>query len=131
MAHTVATHLMFTGQASAAMEFYASVFPTFRVARLQRYGAGEAGPEGTVKVADVMFGDHALVVIDSPVTHAFTFTPAVSLYVNCDTREELDAAFAALSAGGQIFMPLDSYGFSRRFGWCSDRFGVSWQLNLP
>jgi hypothetical protein len=40
------------------------------------------------------------------------------------------AAFAALSAGGQVFMPLDNYRFSRRFGWCTDRFGVSWQLNL-
>jgi uncharacterized glyoxalase superfamily protein PhnB len=39
--------------------------------------------------------------------------------------------FATLVEGGAVFMPLGNYGFSRRFGWCSDRFGVSWQLNLP
>jgi uncharacterized glyoxalase superfamily protein PhnB len=43
---------------------------------------------------------------------------------------ELEAAFAALADGGQVFMPLDNYGFSTRFGWLSDRYGVSWQLNL-
>ena len=63
--------------------------------------------------------------------HDFTFTPAMSLFVDCDNTEELERAFAALSEGGKVFMPLDDYGFSKRFGWCSDRFGVSWQLNLP
>jgi predicted 3-demethylubiquinone-9 3-methyltransferase (glyoxalase superfamily) len=46
----------------------------------------------------------------------------------CESREEIDSAFAKLSADGQVFMPLDDSGFSARFGWCSDRFGVSWQL---
>ena len=47
-----------------------------------------------------------------------------------DTAEELDAAFASLSADGRVYMPINNYGFSKRFGWCADRFGVSWQLNL-
>jgi predicted 3-demethylubiquinone-9 3-methyltransferase (glyoxalase superfamily) len=76
-------------------------------------------------------GGHALIVIDSPVKHDFTFTPAMSLFLDCESRDELDSAFEKLSAGGRIYMPLDSYGFSTRFGWCTDRFGVSWQLNLP
>ncbi len=122
---------MFTGNASAALELYTRVFPSFVVGRIERYGAGEPGPAGSVKRADASFGDHDLVIIDSPVTHGFTFTPAMSLFVDCDTGEELDAAFAALSDGGQVFMPIADYGFSRRFGWCADRFGVSWQLNLP
>lgn len=125
----VATHLMFSGEASAAMELYGSVFPEFRVQRIERYRAGEPGPEGTVKRADAALHGHALIVIDSPVTHAFSFTPAVSLFVDCRTVEELDAAFSTLSSGGQVFMPLGDYGFSKRFGWCADRFGVSWQLN--
>lgn len=124
------THLMFVGDAAAAMDLYRATFPYFRVEHVERYGHGEQGPEGTVKRADAKLGDHALIVIDSPVKHDFTFTPAMSLFVNCDTAEELDAAFASLSAGGRIFMPLNNYGFSKRFGWCSDRFGVSWQLNL-
>jgi predicted 3-demethylubiquinone-9 3-methyltransferase (glyoxalase superfamily) len=55
----------------------------------------------------------------------------MSLFVNCASEEELDRAFAALASEGKTFMPINNYGFSRRFGWCSDRFGVSWQLNLP
>lgn len=130
MTRRVATHLMFAGQASAALDLYASIFPSFQIERLTRYGAGEAGA-GLVRLAEASFSGQTLLVIDSPVPHAFTFTPAVSLYVDCDSREELDSVFATLSANGQVFMPLDNYGFSTRFGWCADRFGVSWQLNLP
>jgi predicted 3-demethylubiquinone-9 3-methyltransferase (glyoxalase superfamily) len=67
---------------------------------------------------------------DSPIKHNFTFTPAVSLFGECEEESELDAAFARLAQGGQVLMPLDNYGFSKKFGWTNDRFGVSWQLNL-
>jgi predicted 3-demethylubiquinone-9 3-methyltransferase (glyoxalase superfamily) len=119
------------GNAQDAMALYASVFPGFRVESIERYGSGEAGAPGTVKRADAVLYGHRLVVIDSPVKHAFTFTPAVSLFVDFASADALDAAFATLADGGQVFMPVGNYGFSRRFGWCSDRFGVSWQLNLP
>jgi predicted 3-demethylubiquinone-9 3-methyltransferase (glyoxalase superfamily) len=68
--------------------------------------------------------------IDSPVKHAFTFTPSISLFVDCESEAEIDDLFSKLSAGGQVLMPLDNYGFSTRFGWVKDRFGPSWQLNL-
>jgi uncharacterized glyoxalase superfamily protein PhnB len=45
-------------------------------------------------------------------------------------EQEIDSLFARLSEGGQVMMPLGSYGFSRKFAWVSDLFGVSWQLNL-
>ena len=54
----------------------------------------------------------------------------MSLFVECESEAELDAAFERLSHDGQVFMPLDDYGFSKKFGWLQDRFGVSWQLNL-
>ena len=54
----------------------------------------------------------------------------MSLYVTCDTSSEIDELFAKLSEGGQALMPLDAYPFSKKFGWVSDRFGVSWQLTL-
>ncbi|MGI9524987.1 MAG: VOC family protein [Hyphomicrobiaceae bacterium] len=63
--------------------------------------------------------------------HEFDFTPSVSLFVNFGVAAELDRAFGKLADGGTILMPLDDYGFSLRFGWLSDAFGVSWQLNLP
>jgi predicted 3-demethylubiquinone-9 3-methyltransferase (glyoxalase superfamily) len=122
---------MFTGDASAALELYGAVFPEFHVERIDRYSAGEGGAPGSVRRADAVFGQHRIIAIDSPVKHAFTFTPSMSLFVDCDSAATLDTAFTQLSQGGQIFMPIANYGFSQRFGWCSDRFGVSWQLNLP
>jgi len=65
------------------------------------------------------------------VKHQFTFTPSISLFVDCDSETELEELFSRLSAGGAVLMPLDNYGFSTRFGWVNDRFGLSWQLNLP
>jgi predicted 3-demethylubiquinone-9 3-methyltransferase (glyoxalase superfamily) len=55
----------------------------------------------------------------------------MSIFVDCGDETELRQAYDTLGAGGKVYMPLDSYGFSRKFGWISDRFGVSWQLNLP
>ena len=130
MARKVTTHLMFTGAAEEAMSFYVSLFANSRIDRIERYGPGEPGPEGTVKVASFTLAGRDFLCIDSPVKHAFTFTPAMSLFVECDSQAELDAAFARLSEGGAVLMPIDNYGFSTRFGWLQDRFGVSWQLNL-
>ena len=68
--------------------------------------------------------------MDSAAPHAFTFTPAMSLFVECESEEEIRRLYSALSNAGQVLMPLDDYGFSKQFGWVNDRFGVSWQLNL-
>jgi predicted 3-demethylubiquinone-9 3-methyltransferase (glyoxalase superfamily) len=123
--------LMFTGAAFEAMNFYISLFPGSRIVSIERYGADQPGREGSVKRA--LFELHAtrFYCIDSPAEHAFTFTPSLSIFVDCDSRQQLDDAFAALSAGGQVLMPPASYGFSTWFAWTADRFGVSWQLNLP
>ena len=69
--------------------------------------------------------------IDSSVKHDFAFTPAISFFITCDSEAEIDNLFAKLSEDGGVFMPPDNYGFSKKFAWVSDRFGVSWQLNLP
>ena len=55
----------------------------------------------------------------------------MSLFVDVDSDDALTSAFEALSEAGEVMMPLGDYGFSKRFGWCKDRFGLSWQLNLP
>jgi predicted 3-demethylubiquinone-9 3-methyltransferase (glyoxalase superfamily) len=129
MARTVTPFLMFEGLAEEAMRFYVGLFPRSEVKKIERYGAGEAGPEGSVKRADFTVAGQALICIDSPVKHAFTFTPSVSLFVECESESELDAAFGQLSARGSVLMPPGNYGFSRKFAWVSDRLGVSWQLN--
>jgi predicted 3-demethylubiquinone-9 3-methyltransferase (glyoxalase superfamily) len=64
------------------------------------------------------------------VQHDFTFTPAMSLYVHCDTEDEIGHLFAALSENGKILMPLGAYDFSPKFRWVADRFGVAWQFTL-
>ena len=124
------TFLMFDGQAEAAMNFYTSLFANSKVLNVTRYGPNELGAEGTVMHATFALGDQEFMCIDSYVKHQFTFTPAISLYVQCETEEEIDRVFQQLSQGGQVFMPLDRYPFSEKFGWVADQFGVSWQLNL-
>lgn len=118
------------GVAEEAMNFYCTIFPESRIDAIARYQPGMPGPEGTVINAQFTLGAQSFIVSDSFVTHDWDFTPAISVFVQFGTAEELDAAFNALSEGGRVYMPLDNYGFSQRFGWVGDRFGITWQLNL-
>ncbi len=126
----IVTFLMFDGQAEEAISFYTSLFDNSQILSLTRYGSEEADAEGTVMHAIFSLNGQQFMCIDSNIEHDFTFTPAVSLYVNCETEGEVDTLFEQLSQGGEVLMPLDRYPFSERFAWVSDRFGVSWQLNL-
>ncbi len=130
MARSVSTQLMFEGSAEAAMTLYVSLFNDSEIRHVERYAAGEPGRAGTVKRAEFQLVDRTYFCIDSPVKHSFTFTPSMSLFVECSDEAELERAFDRLSEGGGVLMPLGNYGFSKRFGWVNDRFGVSWQLNL-
>ncbi|WP_434006882.1 VOC family protein [Paenibacillus konkukensis] len=121
---------MFSGQAEEAMNVYTSLFENSEIVSIIRYGANEAGTEGTVMHASFTLKGQPFMCIDSNVEHAFTFTPAISLYVTCDTEEEIDRAFARLSEGGAVLMPLEAMPFSPKYGWLQDKYGVSWQLNL-
>ncbi|KEO84561.1 3-demethylubiquinone-9 3-methyltransferase [Tumebacillus flagellatus] len=126
----ITTFFMFEGNAEEAINFYTSIFDNSEILKMTRYGPNEAGPEGTVKHAAFTLNGQEFMCIDSHVKHGFTFTPSMSLYVTCDTEEQLDRAFAKLSESGSILMPLASYPFSKKFGWVSDQFGISWQLTL-
>ena len=116
MAHAVTPFLMFDGVAEEAMSFYVSLFRDSEIRRIERYGPGEQGPEGSIKIADCIISGQALICIDSPVKHDFTFTPSISLFVECENKAEQNEAFDQLSAQGEVLMPLDPYGFSARFG---------------
>jgi predicted 3-demethylubiquinone-9 3-methyltransferase (glyoxalase superfamily) len=130
MPTTVRPFLMFEGKAEEAMNFYVSQFKDGRVVDIKRWGPEAPGPEGKIMTALFTVGGQTIMCFDSPVHHQFTFTPAVSLFVECESEEELRRMAAALGDGGGVLMPLNNYGFSRLFTWVSDRFGVSWQLNL-
>lgn len=122
--------LMFTGKAEEALNFYVSLFPDSKVLELTRYGPGQAGAEGTVMKASFSLAGQTVLCTDSPPVHAFTFTPSFSFFVECQSEAEIRRLAEALSAGGSVQMPLNDYGFSRQFTWVTDRYGVSWQLNL-
>ncbi len=122
--------LMFEGKAEEAMNFYVSLFPGSEVLGIVRYGAKGPGAEGSVMKASFSIGNQTIRCTDSAVKHGFTFTPAFSLFVECESEEQIDLLYSALSTGGTTHMPLGKYGFSRKFGWVDDRYGVSWQLNL-
>lgn len=126
----IKTFFMFEGRAEEAMNFYTSLFDQSEIISIQRYGANETGPEGTVMKATFSIKGQQFMCIDSGVNHGFTFTPSISLFVTCDTEEEIDQVFESLSLEGSILMPLAAYPFSEKFGWVSDKFGVSWQLSL-
>jgi predicted 3-demethylubiquinone-9 3-methyltransferase (glyoxalase superfamily) len=118
------------GEAEQAMRFYIDVFGDGEIVQIARYGAGEPGAEGTVKQAVFRLRDQWLRTMDSPVQHAFAFTPSSSLFVECETAERVDELAGRLAQGGSSLMPLDAYPFSPRYAWVSDRFGVSWQVYL-
>lgn len=120
---------MFTGRAEEAMDFYISLFDDAQIVSITHYGANEAGIKGTVMHASFTLNGQLFMCIDSSVDHGFTFTPAMSLHINCDSDDEIETLFNALSANGNILMPLDEYPFSKKYGWLTDQFGVSWQLN--
>ncbi|HZZ33924.1 MAG TPA: VOC family protein [Phenylobacterium sp.] len=131
MVDKITPFLMFEGQAEAALDFYVGLIPGAEVKRLEHYGRGEPGAEGKVRIAFFHLAGQEFICLDSPVHHEFSFTPSISLFVDCADEAEIERLYAALAEGGVVRMPLDNYGFSLRFGWVDDRFGVSWQLNFP
>lgn len=128
----ITTFLMFEGDAEEAMTFYTSLFDDSEIVRIKKYGSdGPGGPEaeGTVKNGLFTLQGKQYMAFDS-FGHDFTFTPSISLFVQCDSEEELETLYEKLMEDGTAAMPLDDYGFSKKFGWVQDRFGVSWQLNF-
>jgi predicted 3-demethylubiquinone-9 3-methyltransferase (glyoxalase superfamily) len=119
------------GQAEEAINLYVSLFKDSQIIAIDRYGENEHQPKGAVRLARFRLAGREYMAIDSVGAHNFTFTPAFSIFVTCESESEQLQLFETLGAGGEVLMPLDNYGFSRKFGWVNDRFGVSWQINLP
>ncbi|MGE6514930.1 VOC family protein [Lysinibacillus sphaericus] len=117
------TFLMFQGQAHDAIEQYKQWFADLTVESLTYM-------ENTQQVAMAVLDLKGLKIMvnDSVIKHDFTFTPATSIFVECETLEEVGSLAAQILEGGQALMPLDNYGFSKQFAWIADRFGVSWQI---
>jgi predicted 3-demethylubiquinone-9 3-methyltransferase (glyoxalase superfamily) len=117
------------GKAEEAMELYVSAFEDSRVVSVERFGPEDEGERG-IKRARFELAGQQIVATDSAGQHQFSFTPAISLVVEFDGEEQLDAAWTRLIDGGAVLMPLQAYDFSPKFGWLQDRFGVTWQFSL-
>ncbi|MCM3317203.1 VOC family protein [Rummeliibacillus stabekisii] len=128
----VTPFLMFQGgKAEEAMNYYTSIIEDSTIESIVRYGPGENGEEGTVMQASFSLKGQEFMCIDSAPVHNFDFTPSFSIFITCDSEDELTYLYENLLADGEALMPLDNYGFSKKFGWVNDKFGVSWQINLP
>jgi len=127
----ITTFLTFQeNNAEEAMNFYVGLFDNSKILALHRHGNQGPGKEGSIMMAKFELNGKPFICSDSFVKHEWTFTPAMSLYVECKTNNELEKLFNNLSENGNVYMPLDNYGFSQKFGWVGDKFGITWQLNL-
>ncbi len=108
--------LWFDDKAEEAMNFYVSIFKNSKVVSVTRYGDMGPGPKGTVMSAVFELDGQPFFALNGG-PH-YTFTPAISFFVSCETQEEVDDLWEKLSSGGR----------KDRCGWLSDRFGLSWQI---
>lgn len=132
MPNRIRTHLLFDGKAEEAMRFYVDLLPGSRVFGVQKYS--DVANEGRLERGSFTLGGREYLCADTQVDDEHTFasaTPVMSIFIDCESPAEIERLFKALSEGGEVRMPLDDYGFSTRFGYVTDRFGVSWQLNRP
>ena len=115
--------------AENAMNFYVGLFENSEIISVQRWGKDGPVEKGRIMQATFKLDGNLFMCSDSPPVHDWDFTPAVSNYIECENEAELETLFSKLSENGKVTMPLNNYGFSQKFGWVIDQFGVSWQLN--
>lgn len=108
--------LWFDGKAEEAANFYTGIFRNSRIGEVMRCGDAGPGPRGSVLAVEFQLeGQDFIALNGGPM---FSYSPAISLFVNCETQEEIDALWEKLLQGGE----------PRQCGWLTDRYGVSWQI---
>ena len=108
--------LWFNDQAEEAMNFYTSIFKNSKISSVSRYGEGGPGQPGSVMTATFeLDGQEFMALNGGPL---FTFTEAISFFVNCETQAEVDELWEKLTEGGE----------ESQCGWLKDKFGLSWQI---
>jgi predicted 3-demethylubiquinone-9 3-methyltransferase (glyoxalase superfamily) len=125
---------MFTGdncgKAREAAQFYTSVVPDARIIHIKEFEPGEPGAgKGWVKHVQFSLGGMEYMAADDP-NGDYSFNPSISIAINCETEQEIQTLYQALSKDGKVMMPMDSYGFSRKFAFLSDKYHLCWQLIL-
>ena len=116
MQKKITTFLTYDGRAEAAVDLYTSVFPNSKITSTRRYGEAGPGEEGSLMTATFeLDGQEFMALNGGP---SFTFGQGFSLFVDCETQEEVDQLWEKLSEGGE----------QGQCGWLTDKFGVSWQI---
>jgi len=113
---TITPFLWFDGKAEEAMNFYASIFKNSKIGSVTRYGEEGPGPKGAVMTATFQLDGQDFIALNGG--PQFTFSPAISFLVSCETQQEVDELWEKLSEGGE----------KQRCGWLKDKFGLSWQI---
>lgn len=118
-------HLWFDKEAREAAEFYVSVFPDSKITNVTTLHDTPSGDADVVSFE--LAGQKFMAISAGPY---FKFNPSISFTVACKTEDEVNELWSKLSPGGKVFMELGEYPFSKRYGWTSDKYGVSWQVVL-
>ena len=119
------------GKAEEALKLYTQLIPNSEIKSIERWNKGEPmSVAGQVKTALFTLAGTEYMASENTADHTFSFTPAISIFIECDSEDEIRCIHKELSQGGIEHMPLDNYGFSKLFVWGEDCYGVSWQLNL-
>jgi predicted 3-demethylubiquinone-9 3-methyltransferase (glyoxalase superfamily) len=108
--------LWFNDNAEEAVNFYAALFPDAQIHSVTRYAPGGPGRAGSVMTMEFELAGQRFIALNGG-PH-YPFTPAVSFVVHCDTQDEIDRYWAALTEGGKEV----------QCGWLVDKFGLSWQI---
>ena len=117
--------ISFNGTAFSALEYYKEVFRDFEVIQLINF------EESTkVQQAVIRIGNLNLCLRDREIPSGTTFKPEISLYLECDSLEEIELLYRKLKKNGVIHVPLDDYKMSKRYAIIQDQFGLYWELNL-
>jgi predicted 3-demethylubiquinone-9 3-methyltransferase (glyoxalase superfamily) len=122
--------LWFDSNAEEAVSFYTSVFPNSKTGLVSLYNKAfeevSGKPAGSVSTVDFTLNGQEFTALNGG--PMFKFTPAVSMFVQVNTVEEGDAIWSKLSEGGFTMMGFQEYPFAKKYGWCNDKFGMSWQV---
>ncbi len=108
--------LWFDGNAEEAANFYVSIFKNSTILGISRRAEAGPGQKGSVESATFELDGQKFIALNGG--PQFKFTEAISLFVNCETQQEVDELWEKLGAGGE----------KQRCGWLKDKFGVSWQI---
>ncbi len=116
-------HLWFDTEAKEAADFYVQ---TFKDSKILNHSVINSTPSGDCDILTFSIMGHTFMAISAG--PLFKINPSISFMVACDSVEEVERLWGILADGGEVLMGLETYPFSKKYGWLNDKYGVSWQI---